>query len=131
MNTLTFEGLTAAVLVTLLVNVVSGADRLKRSVASFGSPESVDPMGDSIRVALAKQYMRQQAVAFGLVVVAIVLGLLFSSSILYQVVFAKAFRLRDAARAAALAGDIFIGRYASRAYKDACNRAEGLIKTRP
>ena len=127
MNILLSEVLTAIVLVVLLITLVSGVSRLKTSLVSFGHSGAQQPMPENIRNALARQYMHQQAVAFGLVIAAILLGLLFSSGILYRVVFAKQFRLEDIGRAAALAGDIFLGRYATRSYREACNRAEKLI----
>jgi hypothetical protein len=127
MNNVVFEilvGIAAAVLVFILR---SGSTRLKYGVASFGGKKPAEPIPDEIRDALARQYMHQQAVAFGLVVAAIILGLLLSSSLVFRVIFAKTLSLEDVGRAAVLAGDLFLGRYAFRSYREASTRAERLI----
>lgn len=126
MNNIVFEILASIVAVALAAILTSGSTRLKYALASFGGKEPPELTAE-IRASLARQYMRQQAIAFGLVVAAIVLGLLFSSSLLYRVIFANTPSLGDIGRAVALAGDLFLGRYAWRAYQEASERAEKLI----
>jgi len=120
------EGLVAACVLILAAVAVSGSRRLKYAVADFGGRKANE--GAEIRLALARQYMRQQSIAFGLVVAAVILGLVFSTTLLYRVFVASPLSLKDAARAVAIAADVFVGRYAFRSYKDASDRAEKLMK---
>ena len=127
MSTVAFEAIAAAVSIVLFVSLTRGRSRLDRAVVSFGKPGA--SVTDDIRSQLARQYMRQQAIAFGLVVAAVTMGLLFASTLLYRVILAPVLSLSDAGRAAALAGDVFLGRYAFRSYHETSRRAEKLIVT--
>src|ERR1700731_1196746 len=126
MNTIIFESFSGIVAVVLVFELMSGERRLKYAIARFGGKKT-EGITDDVRDSLARQYMRQQAIAFGLVVAAIILGLLLSSSLVFRLIFTRTSNLADVGRAFVLAGNLFLGRYAYRSYQDASARAEKLV----
>ena len=127
MNSMFLEIAPCLVPIVLVWIYKSNSERLKYAAPFFGDKKLAETIEDKIRVVLARQYLRQQAISFGLWIAAITIGLLLSSSLVFRLVFAPKLNLVDLGRGIVIAGDIFMGLYAYRSYQETSTRAEALI----
>jgi hypothetical protein len=91
--------------------------RLKFALVAYGDP-STETSAD-VKIAVQRQFALQQNIAFGLLVLAILVGLAFSSLVIWRVVTAQTLSWGDLARCVGVAADVWIGRYAQNLYRAA------------
>jgi hypothetical protein len=99
------------------------------ALKQFGPPaDPFRPLTKEEREALFHAAVRQQKTAFGVLVLAITLGVLLGAALLGRIVFAPSLDLDLLGRAAVLLGDLALCQYASRLNKDATARVTSVVK---
>ena len=113
-----------AVALFLLARVGPARVRLRNPVKTFGDEAKLSP---EMRRAMFKQYLKQQAWAFGLLVAAIILGFVFATVLFVKLLVDASVGVEEAIKIAVTLGDVWLGKYALDAYREASKRVEELV----
>lgn len=86
------------------------------------------PLREEEREALFHAAVHQQKAAFGVLVLAVCIGVLLGAALLGRIIFAPKLDFDMLARATVLVGDLALCQYANRLSKDASTRLASVVK---
>jgi hypothetical protein len=120
------EVIAAPYLAILAASLARTRKHVRTMMVSYGegTPNRVDAA--TLR-AIVKQFAFQQSIAFGVVALAVLLGLILSSAVIIRVVAASNLVWSDAARCGGIAADFWVGRYAFNLYRTATRDVQAFL----